>query len=112
MAVKITFSKLQDGSWGLRALGVPLPVAGDRVSVTKKDGTVESKVVGRVVWQGVDRYGDGLPCALCTIEPDTVARGARRPSTDRGGRWTGCACGSIEGKPRDSDCAQCRYDSE
>lgn len=29
-----------------------------------------------------------------------------------GGRWTGCSCGSREGNPRDSDCAQCQYDNE
>ena len=26
--------------------------------------------------------------------------------------WTGCSCGSIEGKPRRSDCWTCRHDSE
>lgn len=24
--------------------------------------------------------------------------------------WTGCSCGSIEGRPRDSDCASCQHD--
>ena len=24
--------------------------------------------------------------------------------------WTGCSCGSIEGHPRSSDCAQCQHD--
>ena len=24
--------------------------------------------------------------------------------------WTGCSCGSIEGRPRSSDCSQCQHD--
>lgn len=24
--------------------------------------------------------------------------------------WTGCSCGSIEGRPRASDCASCQHD--
>ena len=27
-----------------------------------------------------------------------------------GARWTGCSCGSIEGRPRNSDCASCQHD--
>lgn len=26
------------------------------------------------------------------------------------GRWTGCRCGSIDGQPRNSDCASCQHD--
>lgn len=31
-------------------------------------------------------------------------------NNNSGGRWTGCSCGSIEDRPRDSDCASCQHD--
>jgi hypothetical protein len=40
----------------------------------------------------------------------SVAVRSRRSSPR--GRWSGCSCGSIDGHPRASDCAQCRFDSE
>ena len=27
------------------------------------------------------------------------------------GRWSGCSCGSIEDRPRPSDCEQCQFDN-
>ena len=35
--------------------------------------------------------------------------GARMESRRASG-WTGCSCGSIEGRPRNSDCASCQHD--
>lgn len=35
-----------------------------------------------------------------------------RRSYELYGRRTGCRCGSIDGKPRESDCRQCQYDNE
>jgi hypothetical protein len=26
-------------------------------------------------------------------------------------KWSGCSCGSIDGQPRRSDCARCRFDN-
>lgn len=34
-----------------------------------------------------------------------------RGGSDRGGRWTGCSCGSREGVSRVSDCWTCRHDA-
>lgn len=31
-------------------------------------------------------------------------------SGSRSSGWTGCSCGSIEGRPRNSDCASCQHD--
>ena len=47
---------------------------------------------------GASRYG-----SYATIGQRTNER-MRRTG------WTGCSCGSIEGHPRSSDCAQCQHD--
>jgi|GEM_PF-2802873 len=45
------------------------------------------------------------------LSPDALRSVA--PSSDAiRGRWSGCKCGSIDGRPRPSDCAQCAYDNE
>lgn len=38
--------------------------------------------------------------------------GARTRARQRATGWTGCACGSIEGQPRRSDCFSCRHDAD
>jgi hypothetical protein len=48
---RITFTKLRDGSWGLRGLGL---VAGTTVTVTKRSGQTKRETVGRVMWTGDD----------------------------------------------------------
>lgn len=45
-----TFTKLKDGSWGLRVTGSAK--AGDSVTVTKKDGSKSTKKISRIVWSG------------------------------------------------------------
>lgn len=45
-------------------------------------------------------------CYSCANPGARSSRGSLR------GKWTGCACGSIEGTPRKSDCATCRFDNE
>lgn len=49
-------------------------------------------------YAGASRYG-----SYATI-------GQRQNARMRGTGWTGCSCGSIEGHPRPSDCAQCQHD--
>lgn len=55
----------------------------------------------------------------CAVKPGAaVASGTRvlvsamPRASYRGGRRTGCSCGSIEGVSRDSDCRQCRFDED
>lgn len=36
--------------------------------------------------------------------------GQRQNARMRSTGWTGCSCGSIEGRPRPSDCARCQHD--
>jgi hypothetical protein len=56
-----TYTKLRDGSWGIRAT---TPVtAGQVITVTKKDGTQKQEKVGAVVWKG-----DGVVLASLSRE--------------------------------------------
>lgn len=61
-----TYTKLQDGSWGVRVPGSVQVVAGMRVTVAKKDGTTKPEIISRVVWSGKGR--DGAAVHLCAIE--------------------------------------------
>ena len=59
-----TYGKLDDGTWGLRVEG-GVPGIGASITVTKKDGSQKTEVVGSILWQGTTR--SGKPGALCTI---------------------------------------------
>ena len=61
----ITFSRISDEVWGIRSDNGPL-TAGDRVIVSRKDGTEVPVTVGRVLWTRgevslaeIDRSGAG-----------------------------------------------------
>jgi hypothetical protein len=96
-----SFTKLRDGSWGLRIVANSI-VPGTTVQVRKKSGQTDTKTIGRVVWSGNGVF-------LCTIQPDTHSshRGTRGSIR---GRRTGCACGSIEGEYHDWYCNSCRFE--
>lgn len=53
-----TYTKLRDGSWGLRVQGQATD--GQQVVVAKKDGARKVETVGRVLWRG-----EGV--TLCSI---------------------------------------------
>lgn len=57
-----TYTKLKSGDWGLRVAGKPAP--GDTVSVNKKSGGSDERIVARVLWTGDQ---DGKTVSLCTI---------------------------------------------
>lgn len=46
-----SYSKLRDGSWGLRGKDL---VAGATITVTKKSGGTKVETVGRILWRGED----------------------------------------------------------
>ena len=46
----ITYAKLRDGTWGIRAEGTVR--AGETVTVRKKDGPTKTETVGKVLWEG------------------------------------------------------------
>lgn len=79
-----TYTKLRDGSWGLRGSGL---ASGRIVSVTKRDGTVKTETVGRVLWTG----SDGT--CLATIQQSSA--GQRTSGARRGGRYECEECGEY-----------------
>lgn len=62
--MKTTYGRLDDGTWGLRVEGA-VPEVGASLTVTKKDGSTKTEVVGAILWQGTTRSGN--PGALCKI---------------------------------------------
>lgn len=70
-----TYSKLRDGSWGIRVIGSAIP--GDRIYVTKKSGEGRYETVAAVLW-----CGDGVNvCAIERDGPEPDTRGSRDPHT-------------------------------
>lgn len=56
---RATYTKLRDGSWGIRVKG-GAPAPGAQIRVKKKAGTVKVETIDQVVWRG-----DGI--TLCSI---------------------------------------------
>jgi hypothetical protein len=104
-----TPAMLRDKTWGARTVG-SIPSVGDTLTVRTRDGRTFEKRVTRIEWSGRDNT-TGDPASLCAVEATQPRKGTRSTTTrgDRGKR-TGCACGSIEDQPRNSDCASCRHD--
>lgn len=73
-----TFSKLKTGNWGIRATAKV--AEGDRVPVTKKDGTIKIETVAKVVWT------DNATVWLCAIG----APEAKPASQPRARRFVPC----------------------
>jgi len=100
-----SYTKLKDGTWGIRVQGAAR--AGATVNVSRRDGSSKTKVVGRVIWAG-----GGV--SICSI--DSTASGPRSSQSSRRGArgtrgtWTGCACGSVEEYERPGDCRSCQHD--
>lgn len=97
-----TYTKLKDGTWGVRVNGTI--TAGATATVTKKSGETKTEKIGRVLWTG-----NGV--SLCSVAASSV-KSTYTPQSGRSsrGRRTGCSCGSIEGEYRDYCCSSCRFD--
>lgn len=94
-----TYTKLKDGSWGVRVAG-PAPSPGALVTVTKKDGSTKGERIRAVLWTGTDKEGHRI--ALCSLEASAdkaPASGGGSPSRRRscacseGGCCSPCRCG-------------------
>ena len=55
--------------------------------------------------------GDVWATARIDAPPSTIGTVHRATPAQRGGRRTGCACGSREGVTRPTDCYSCRHDA-
>ena len=83
-----SYTKLKDGSWGIRVDGTVAP--GSVVTVTKKDGTRNTEKVAKVLWTG-----NGV--ALCSIAPKDAKPQSQPSSRSRvAGRKYECPeCGDY-----------------
>lgn len=63
-----TFTKLRDGTWGVR-VDSHVPLAGETVTVIRKDGSEGRVKIAEVFWTGANRFGPGT-VSLCVIEAE------------------------------------------
>jgi hypothetical protein len=68
-----TFAKLRTGAWGVKG---PNLREGERVTIHKKDGSTQTKTVGRILWTGPDG------ATLATLAPDSERPSSRRIRED------------------------------
>lgn len=65
-----TYTKLRDGSWGLRIQGITDNL--NAVTVTKKSGESKTEYVDRILWRG-----NGIMLATIAKKPRRVSRWER-----------------------------------
>ena len=94
-----SYTKLKDGSWGIRVVGAK-PKKGQVVPVKKKSGENNNEIVAAVLWSGPDR-SSGEQVSLCKIEPKSRSSStptrttlSRSASRSRGCK-TGGNCSSM-----------------
>ena len=72
-----TYTKLKDGSWGIRVPGQARK--GQEYSVSKRDGTSKRETIRAVLWTGTDKSGATVSlCAIGTSRGTSVGGGDRR----------------------------------
>jgi hypothetical protein len=107
-----SYTKLRDGSWGVRKPRTPgaiAPVAGDTISVSKKSGETKVETIDRVVATFDDAW-------LIAIRSTSASSSAPPRKSYTRGKWTGCSCGSREDSygdliPSDRNCSSCEFDA-
>jgi hypothetical protein len=73
-----TYTKLKNGSWGVRAAGKVND--GASLTVAKKDGSTKIEHVEKVLWTGKDsRTGETI--SLCAISQSGHGHSGHRPGT-------------------------------
>ena len=105
----VTYTKLKSGAWGLRIVGSWRVLAGDRVTVSKKDGSRKEETVGAVLWSG-----DGV--MLCSIQPTqsrpayaAPAASAARPAVRKYRKGQDCPCCGSEPLDAQLHCWECGF---
>lgn len=71
------YTKMQDGSWGIRVSGNK-PYEGQMVTVTTAGGASKSETVRKVIWSGDDRWNPGQQVTLCAIEQRMRPSGGKK----------------------------------
>lgn len=97
----VTYTKLRDGSWGVR--GPVSEVTSGTVRVAKKDGTVRTEMVTRVVWTG---NGVALATIAAHSHRTSVYRSSGETKTcwECGREFTYRQCVDNDGEWADSYC--------
>lgn len=78
--MSVQFSKLSNGSWGVRVYG-RCPTIGERVTVERRDGSTTTAIVASIVSR--------------TPQHTTCAIEAKRPSRRSPSRWQGKRAGGV-----------------
>jgi len=100
-----TYAKLSSGAWGLRSKNEALST-GDMVDVTKRDGTVKTECVGRIIRK--DDYGvlaEIQPAAQAAAQASSVPR-YYAPKCRTKCRMRGCAQNAVDR----GYCRACAFD--
>jgi hypothetical protein len=82
-----TYTKLRDGTWGLRGAGL---TAGRAVTVRKKSGETRQETVGRVLWTGPDGT-----CLATMVSSSAPAPQRHSDGRRNGGRRECDECGDY-----------------
>lgn len=96
------YTKLKDGTWGIKVEGSAS--AGIVVNVITKAGQLKKEIVGKVLWQGKDKF-TGKQVALCTKQ-FVQQRQSRHNNANEGWRNNGCS----ECRRRGDWCDSCAFD--
>jgi hypothetical protein len=91
--MKVTFTKLLKGDWGVRLEGAEHHRPGQTVTVTRRDGSTASVRLGRLIWEGSDRF-TGAPVQIFLAERPERAGGARCVECGRPTRSRCDGCGA------------------
>lgn len=103
--MKATYTKLRDGSWGVRLEGGPLP-AGSTVTVTKRDGGQKQETIKAVVWSGKDKH-TGAEVSVCSIKSASGHLGSKAEMCAECNRRPGVVMCSDSSGVRALCCRKC-----
>lgn len=70
-----TYTKLNNGRWGVRVPGTP--TAGQTVTVETRDGKTKTEIIERVLWTGADQWHGHQTMSLCAVVQRAYAGGHR-----------------------------------
>jgi hypothetical protein len=92
--VSASYTKLKDGSWGVRASGKLTD--GATVVVSKRDGSTKPETIQKVLWSGKDQKTGAIVslCAIAQRESGGSRYGSRRYRDDDQCNCPQCSSGS------------------